>query len=316
MKKIAIAGITGFVGTNFTRFLNKHTNWKVYGLVRNTKTSKLDNVQVEGLLASNDYKKLRDLQPDVIVQLAGRAHDLKNISIEKDYFEVNYNYTVKLFEQFQKLPGGKFIFMSTVKAAADKVENILTEEVEPAPATVYGKSKLAAEKHLLKENLPPTHQLYVARPCMIHGPGNKGNLNLLYQFVKKGLPYPLAAYENRRSFIHVDNLAFALQIIIEKDIAPGVYNLADTEDLSTNELIDLIGTAINKNVKKWSISPAIVRNIARAGDYLPFPLNSERLQKLTENYQVSNQKLIAALGNNFPLSSREGIIKTIKTFEK
>ena len=316
MKKIAIAGITGFVGTNLTQYINQHTDWQVYGLVRNTKTNKLDNLRVAGVLPSNDYDLLLDLQPDVIVQLAGRAHDLKNTSTKQDYFEVNYNYTVQLFEQFKKLPAGKFIFMSTVKAAADKIETLLTEEVEPAPATVYGKSKLAAEKHLLNTSLPASHQLYVMRPCMIHGPGNKGNLNLLYQFVKKGLPYPLAAFDNRRSFIHVDNICFALQNIIEKNITPGIYNLADSEDLSTNELIDLIGVAINKKVKKWSISPNIMSSIARVGDIIPLPLNSERLQKLTENYQVNNQKIIAAIGSEFPLSSREGIIKTIKTFDK
>lgn len=314
--KIAIAGITGFVGTNLTRYLNQHTDWEVHGLVRNLQTQKLDGLQINGLLHSQDYEGMLKLKPEVVVQLAGRAHDLKKVSSEKDYFEVNYNYTVGLFKQFQKLGRGKFIYMSTVKAVADQVQDVLTETHAPAPATVYGKSKLAAEKHLGDSQLSSDQQLYILRPCMIHGPGNKGNLNLLYQFVSKGLPYPLAAYENKRSFLSVENLSFAIRQLIEKPIPSGIYNLADSEDLSTNELIGLIGEAIDKPVKRWKLSPKVVRLIARVGDKLPLPLNSERLQKLTENYQVSNAKILAALGVQLPVNSRQGIINTVKTFSK
>lgn len=314
--KIAIAGITGFVGSNLTRYLNQHTQWQIYGLVRDLQTKKLEDLQITGLLASNDYRGLLQLAPDVIIQLAGRAHDLKNVSTERDYFSVNYDYTIALFEQFQKLQKGKFIYMSTVKAVADQVDQPLTEDHEPSPVTVYGKSKLAAEKHLSNAELSDDQQLYILRPCMIHGPGNKGNLNLLFQFVQKGLPYPLAAFENKRSFLHVENLAFAIHQIITNPVHSGIYNLADSEDISTNELIELIATAIGKPVRKLKISPQLIRLAARLGDYLPLPLTSERLQKLTENYQVDNQKIIKAISTEFPMGTREGVINTIKSFQQ
>ncbi len=71
---------------------------------------------------------------------------------------------------------------------------------------------------------------------MIHGSGNKGNLNLLYKIVQKGLPWPLGAFENKRSFTSIDNLTFIINQLIEKDIEPGIYQVADDEPLSTNEL--------------------------------------------------------------------------------
>lgn len=73
----------------------------------------------------------------------------------------------------------KFIFFSTAKAAADKVDGIQTEDVVPSPVGPYGESKIAAEKYI-QEHLVKEKQVYILRPCMIHGPGNKGNLNLLY----------------------------------------------------------------------------------------------------------------------------------------
>ena len=131
---------------------------------------------------------------------------------------------------------------------------------------------------------------------MIHGPGNKGNLNLLYKVVQKGLPWPLGTFGNKRSFTSIDNLTYIINQLIEKDIAPGIYNLADDETLSTNELIKLIGLSQNKNLQIWNFPKTIINFFAKIGDQLRLPLNSERLQKLTESYLVSNQKIKKALG--------------------
>ena len=79
--------------------------------------------------------------------------------------------------------------MSSVKAVADVVDGILTEDVIPNPKTVYGKAKLAAEVYILSKEIPENKRVYILRPCMIHGPNNKGNLNLLYSLVSKGIPW-------------------------------------------------------------------------------------------------------------------------------
>jgi len=81
---------------------------------------------------------------------------------------------------------------------------------------------------------------------MIHGQGNKGNLNLLYKIVQKGLPWPLGAFENRRSYTSIDNLTYIIKQLIEKEIESGIYQVADDEALSTNKLIRLIATALHR----------------------------------------------------------------------
>ena len=62
--------------------------------------------------------------------------------------------TKSLFNQFLKSDCEVFIYMSSVKAAADEVEGELTEEAIPNPVTVYGKSKLAAENYILSKEIP------------------------------------------------------------------------------------------------------------------------------------------------------------------
>jgi nucleoside-diphosphate-sugar epimerase len=202
-----------------------------------------------------------------------------------------------------------------VKAVADKVDGELTEEIIPNPVTHYGKSKLLAEEYILSKNIPAGKKIYILRPCMIHGPGNRGNLNLLYNIVSKGFPWPLGKFENHRSFLSVDNLCFVIKELIERnDIPSGVYNVADDQRISTNELVYLISNSIGKTTHILNIPSNVIKIIAKIGDFLSLPLNTERLNKLTESYIVSNQKLVKAIGKSLPVQAKDGLIKTIKSF--
>ena len=134
--------------------------------------------------------------------------------------------------------------------------------------------------------------------------------------VNKWIPYPLAAFENKRSFLSVANLCFIIEELIERnDIPTGVYNVADDEALSTNQLVSLLAEALNKRPLLLQLPAKFISFAARIGDFLKLPLNTERLGKLTENYVVSNQKIKQALGKELPLSAREGILKTARAFK-
>ena len=140
--------------------------------------------------------------------------------------------------------------------------------------------------------------------------------DLLYKVVQKGLPWPLGAFENRRSFTSIENLIFIVSQLIENDIESGIYQVADDEALSTNELIRLIASAQKRNPRIWNIPRKLILLSARVGDVLHLPLNSERLKKLTESYVVSNQKLKTALGiDNMPVRAEKGMKKTFESFQ-
>ena len=151
---------------------------------------------------------------------------------------------------------------------------------------------------------------------MIHGPGNKGNLNLLYGVVSKGIPWPLGRFDNKRSFTSVDNLCFVIRGLLEKNIATGIYQMGDDEALSTNELIKVMCSAMGRKARIWYLPKSLMRTLAKVGTWTYLPLNSERLRKLTENYVVSNSKIKRALGiDKMPVSASDGLVKTIKSFE-
>ena len=307
--KVLISGASGFVGKNLTVFL-KDNGHKIIAVSRNPETE--CEISWEQLLA--DYVSTSDV--DVFVHLAGKAHDLRNTSDASEYFEINTELTKRFFDLFIKSDAATFIFMSSVKAAADTVEGELKEEVDPDPKTAYGQSKQQAEQYILHSDLPANKRVLILRPCMIHGPGNKGNLNQLYNFVKKGIPYPLAAFDNKRSFLSMVNLSFIINnLIINTDVPGGIYNLSDDESLSTNTVIQLLNEAIGRKSRLLKINRSIINSVAVLGDKFKLPLNSEKLKKLTESYMVSNKKIKNALKiSRLPVSSAEGLKITFKSF--
>ncbi len=308
--KILITGVHGFVGTNLVKALSKeHT---IYGLdiISPTKEGVRFTFSWDYLDKENGIPEV-----DAIIHLAGKAHDTKNQTVSDVYFKVNTGLTQMIYDYFLKSKAKKFIFFSTAKAAADKVDGVLTEDVVPSPVGPYGESKIAAEKYI-QEHLVADKQVYILRPCMIHGPGNKGNLNLLYGVVKKGIPWPLGAFENRRTFTSIDNLCFVINGLLTKDVPTGIYNMGDDEALSTNELIEEICKSLGKNAHIWKLPKGLMTGVAKIGGALHLPLDSERLRKLTENYISSNAKIKKALGvEKMPVDAREGLQRTLESFK-
>ena len=292
MKSIFLTGHSGFVGINLIELLAPP-----FKFIKYQKGNKVE------------------ISQDIVIHFAGKAHDLKKTSNPDEYYQVNTELTQKVFDAFLDSDARVFINLSSVKAVADEVLEDLNEENIPNPITHYGKSKLLAEQYILSKEIPKGKRVYVLRPCMIHGPGNKGNLNLLYKLASKGIPWPLGAFDNKRSFCSIDNLLFIIKELIERDDIPsGVYHVADDEALSTNDIISLLAESQNKKPNIWKVYKGLIQSLAKLGDVLRLPLTTERLQKLIESYVVSNQKIKTAIGKTLPVSSKEGLLKTFKSF--
>lgn len=313
--KILITGVHGFVGSNLVRYLSPRH--ELYGV-------DIISPHLDGLVRTYSWDDMsNDAIPEVdaIVHLAGLAHDVKNQSAREKYFAVNRDLTVKAFDYFSSHGIGKFVFFSTSKAAADRVDDVLTEDAAPAPVGPYAESKRAAEEYILDflndhPELAKDKRVYIFRPCMIHGPQNKGNLKLLFDVVSKGLPWPLGAYDNRRTFTSIGNMCYAVEGVLSRNVSSGIYNMGDDQALSTNELIAVMCDVLGRRARIWKIPKCFINFAARIGDVLHLPLNSERLRKLTENYVSSNTKIKTALGvESMPVDARTGLTETIESLK-
>ena len=283
--KFLITGAYGFVGTNLCKYLAENGH-ECHAL--DIPAAKRDGVPYVSFYTWDELDKLPVV--DAVVHLAGKAHDLKKVASEQSYFDINVGLTEKIFAAAKTT---RFIYFSSSKADAN--------------GNAYGRSKLAAEQFL-------NGRAIVLRPAMIHGPGNKGNLNLLWGIARRGLPWPLAAFENKRSFTSIGNICAAVEALAERG-TNGIYPIADDEMLSTNRLIELIAETCGKRAKLWRVPKGVMRMVAKIGDVLHLPLNTERIVKLTEDSFVNNSHLKSQLGwNRMPIRAEEGLRRTLRSF--
>lgn len=283
--KVLITGSHGFVGTNLIKALS-------------------DECEIIRWDARVD-QPLPEV--DAVIHLAGLAHDTKHTTEAEAYFKVNTVLTRQIYERFLESSAEKFIFFSSIKAQDGDTPYALSKK--KAEEYIISRSQGVKETGIQGEKLT-----YILRPCMIHGPGNKGNLNLLYKVVRLGLPWPLAAFENQRSFASIGNVCYIVKELLCKDVESGVYPVCDDEVLSTNELIRIICSCLGKKACLWRIPRGVMKAFARLDDVLHLPLNCERLGKLTENYVVSNAELKRVLGiNDMPIRAEDGLKYTINS---
>jgi nucleoside-diphosphate-sugar epimerase len=262
-------------------------------------------------------KKATDItiNEDIVLHFAGIAHDLNNKFTPKNYYEVNTNLTKNIFDSFLNSRADTFIFLSSIKAVVDTYNGIITEETIANPTTHYGISKLMAEEYILSQEIPHNKRVYILRPCMIHGIGNKGNMNLLYKYIKIGFPWIFNKFENQKSFCSIQNLIFILnELINNHNIPPGIYNISDTDSISTNDLVYLISSSIPKKLTIFTLPKNIILLIARFGDYFNLIFNTKTLNKLTDSYIVSNKKIINAIKKDLPITTKQGILITLNSF--
>ena len=280
--RVIITGSHGFVGTNLIEALSCE-----YEIIR--WDARLDQPLPE---------------VDAVIHLAGLAHDTKHTTEAEAYYKVNTLLTQQLYDRFLESSAKKFIFFSSIKAQDGD--------------TPYAQSKKKAEDYILSRRrecketgIQGEKHTYILRPCMIHGKGVKGNLPLLYKVVKTGLPWPLAAFGNKRSFASMENVSFVVRELLHKEVESGGYPICDDEPVSTNGLIRIICGCLGKKTRLWRIPRGLMITFAKIGDELHLPLNSERLGKLTENYVVSNDNIKQALGiSKMPIKAVDGLKST------
>ncbi|WP_226064007.1 NAD-dependent epimerase/dehydratase family protein [Kaistella polysaccharea] len=300
--KVVIFGSSGFVGKNLTRSLQKDFEIQELSVRENRWETKIDQ------------------ETEVFINLIGKAHDNKKKASEEDYYFSNIKLAQDIFEVFINSTASLLIYISSVAAIQEfSAEKPLTENDDCFPVSPYGKTKRTAEEWLQSQTVPGYKKVIILRPPMIHGPGDKGNLGLLYKIISTGLPYPLAAFKNERSFIGIENFNFYIAKIIENRhlLHSGIYHISDNEPLSTTAIVKVIKEVLEVKNSEIAVPKFLINGVATIGDFLPLPLNTKRLQKMTSSLVISNHKINQLLRmTKLPFTAEEGLRKTIKSFRK
>ncbi len=288
---ILITGASGFVGTHLSKFLNEiysSSSLLLYG-----------RKDLINFLIPSNIK--------FVVHLAGESMDLDN---NVDIYEANLELTKRVYDEFLLSNAEVFIYVSSIKAVANDYIGQITEDTLPNPRSDYGKSKYYSELYI-NNNLNPSKRVFILRPSVIYGLKSNSNFNMLFKSIKTGLPWPFGAFNGIRSFCSIYNLIFVIGEIIKENIKPGIYNVADDDSLSMNDLIILIASSLNIKPRIICIPKNIILFVAKIGDYFNLPVNTKNLNKITSSLHVSNEKLKLNLKKPLPVSSVDGITSVI-----
>jgi len=231
--KILITGNTGYIASRLEKwFQDKSTE------------SELNRMSVRDF--SDDFQ-IPEVT-DVLIHTAALVHKKESNYTEKDYFDVNCSMTFQLAQK-AKIAGVKhFVFLSTMAVyGVDGVDEGTVEIMESTPldpATMYGKSKLAAETELMKLS-EESFVVSIIRPPMVYGPSCPGNYELLSKIAKKMPIFPLV--QNTRSMIFIDNLTeFMRQLIINRD--EGIFHPQDREYIQTSDMVKEIANVHGRKI--------------------------------------------------------------------
>lgn len=243
---VLVTGATGFLGQALCPLLTAH------GVpVRPAGRSETGDIGPD-----TDWRRLLD-GVDTVIHLAARAHVMRDRAADPlaAFQRVNTAATAALARAATDAGVKRFIFVSTVKVLGETSDHALTAGDPAVPQDPYAVSKWQAEQALEKH--AGAFDLVILRPPLVYGPGVRGNFLTLLRAIDRGWPLPLGGIDNRRSLIHLGNLADAIRAALT--VAPGVYLPSDREDLSTPELIRRLAAALARPGRLIAVPPGLLR---------------------------------------------------------
>ncbi len=293
-----ITGADGFIGG----VLKNRLRQLGYRVRTHSRAASTDPDHVVLDLTATAYPEQLCQDIDTIFHLAGKAHSLaENKQEAVEYQAVNAEATRKLLVAASQAGVQRFIYFSSVKAMAEEPAQILDETYDLPPNDAYGAAKLQAENYVLTGGFVP-HPV-VLRPCMVYGPGGKGNLPKMIKAVRRGLFPPLADSGGRRSMVHVEDVVQAALLAASQPQAAGqIYIVTDGQAYGTRQIHNWIRAAFGQPPLK-SVCPSIVlMGLAKIGDAIGYCLDkrfifdSDALNKLTSAARYSSAKIERQLG--------------------
>ena len=307
--KVLVTGANGFVGQALCAELIHH-HYRVNAVSRQAinEHTEVCPFQISDINAQTDWS-LTLLSVDTVIHLAARVHIMSDSAVNPlvEFRKVNVDGTLNLARQAANASVKRFIFVSSVKVNGESTNEgkPFIEDDASNPQDAYGVSKLEAEQGLLQIAQQTGMEVVIIRPPLVYGPGVKANFASLMRVVKRGIPLPLGAINNKRSFVYVENLvSLILRCMNHPAAVNQIFLVSDGCDLSTTELLRECAVALGVNARLLPVSQKVLEVIASMLG------KREVVQRLCGNLQVDITKARTLLGWIPPISISEGLKRT------
>ncbi len=291
LSDILLTGDTGFLGKALKSILDSHEPDRIIGL------STVPSKQANRIDLTLPFQFAPTFSPSLVIHAAGKAHSVPKTEQEKrTFYQVNYEGTKNLcqaLDSLGQLPKS-FIFISTVAVYGIDEGQQIVEDHPLKGITPYAESKIQAEKWLKEWALKRGVTLSILRLPLIAGYNPPGNLGNMIRGIKSGRYLSIGKANVRKSIVWAEDIA---KIIPKLSESGGIYNLTDGYHPSFGELEIAIAQAFNKK-KPFKVPYWIAKSLAVSGDIIgnKFPINSDRLRKITSTLTFDDSKATKELG--------------------
>jgi len=308
--RILVTGANGLVGRHLCLTLcqQQHAVVAAVRAVDCGNDGLLQTVSITDIDADSDWSAALQ-KVDVVVHLAARVHVMTDASCDPlaAYRQVNVAGTLNLARQATQAGVKRFIFISSVKVNGEYTEigRPFTEENVANPQDAYGQSKLEAEQGLLLLAKQTAMEMVIIRPPLVYGAGVKANFSRMLLAVRLGIPLPLGAIHNKRSFVYVGNLvSLILRCLDHPSAVSQVFLVSDGLDLPTTELLKECAVALGVKSRLWPLPQRLIESLASMVG------KGDEAQRLCGSLQVDISKARALLGWTPPFSVEDGLKAT------
>ena len=312
---ILLTGATGFVGQAIAANLSADNRFKVCGAVRQDSVKFSQDVRLVtvGDIDGSTQWNAALAGNEIVIHSAARAHIMKDSVADPlaEYRRVNVGGSLNLARQAIDAGIRRFIFISSIKVNGEGTlpGNPYTADDPPQPKDPYGISKMEAEQELRSLTCNSDMELVIIRPTLVYGPGVKANFLSMMRWLWRGIPLPFSLTRNKRSFVAVGNLVDLIVICLQSPAAANqTFLVSDGHDLSTNELLQAMGTALGRPARLF---PFPVWLLSRGARMIGKPAIAHRL---FGSLQVDISKTRTMLGWSPPVSVDAALKETAADF--
>lgn len=234
---------------------------------------------------------------------------------------VNVQGTINLLDRLERQPGMRLLHLSAGGVTGPVKARAVDESYDCRPATAYERTKLTAEREVLRRHAAGRIECLVVRPTFTYGPGDPHKL-ALFRAVKRGRYAFISGGHSVNHPVYIDDLIRGVRLAYDHGRPGEIYIVGGNRPVTKRELVNAIADRLGVrrpwiSIPRWvaEIAAFKLELLARVHAFEPI-LTRSRVMMMADNFGYSIDKARRELGYEPQVELEEGIARTVEAYRE